>query len=89
MCIFTKKFRTFDPHLPIVQDKVLKKNGYFFWHLPLLIRDNDEDAGDGKESDCLGGFGKQGGRFNNIVDKLWLEVPQESSLFNMYQSSLL
>ena len=29
MCIFTKKFRTFDPHLPIFQDKVLKKRGYF------------------------------------------------------------
>ena len=32
--IFTKKFRTFDPHLPIVWDKVLKKNVFFFLHLP-------------------------------------------------------
>ena len=29
MCIFTKKFRTFDPHLPIVWDKVLKKTVIF------------------------------------------------------------
>ena len=34
MCIFTKKFRTFDRHLPIVQDKVLKKT-LFFLHLSL------------------------------------------------------
>ena len=25
MCIFTKKFRTFDPHPPIVSDDVLKR----------------------------------------------------------------
>ena len=30
MVIFTKKFRTLDPHLPIVWDKVLKKT-VFFW----------------------------------------------------------
>ena len=29
MVIFTKKFRTLDPHLPIVWDKVLKKNVFF------------------------------------------------------------
>ena len=29
MVIFTKKFRTLDPHLPIVWDKVLKKNFFF------------------------------------------------------------
>ena len=29
MCIFTKKFRIFDPHLPIVKDKVLKKTDFF------------------------------------------------------------
>ena len=29
-CVFfTKKFRTFDPHLPIVWDKVLKKTVFF------------------------------------------------------------
>ena len=33
MVIFTKKFGTLDPHLPIVWDKVPKKT--FFWHLPL------------------------------------------------------
>ena len=32
MVIFTKKFGTLDPHLPIVWDKVPKKT--FFWHLP-------------------------------------------------------
>ena len=34
MCIVTKKFRTFDPHLPIVQDKVLKKTVIFFDTFP-------------------------------------------------------
>ena len=29
MVIFTKKFGTLDPHLPIVWDKVPKKNGFF------------------------------------------------------------
>ena len=29
MVIFTKKFRTLDPHLPIVWDKVLKINRFF------------------------------------------------------------
>ena len=29
MVIFTKKFRTLDPHLPIVWDKVPKKNVFF------------------------------------------------------------
>ena len=29
MGFFTKKFRTFDPHLPIVWDKVLKNNVFF------------------------------------------------------------
>ena len=34
MVIFTKKFGTLDPHLPIVWDKVPKKT-VLFWHLPL------------------------------------------------------
>ena len=36
MVIFTKKFRTFDPHLPIVWDKVLKKKFFFFDTFPNL-----------------------------------------------------
>ena len=35
MVIFTKKFRTLDPHLPIVWDKVLKKTLFSF--TPSLI----------------------------------------------------
>ena len=30
MVIFTKKFGTLDPHLPIVWDKVQKKNCFFY-----------------------------------------------------------
>ena len=29
MVVFTKEFETLDPHLPIVWDKVLKKNVFF------------------------------------------------------------
>ena len=36
MVIFTKKFGTLDPHLPIVWDKVPKKT--FFLHLPLWTK---------------------------------------------------
>ena len=36
MVIFTKKFETLDPHLPIVWDKVPKKNG-FLDTFPYLI----------------------------------------------------
>ena len=32
--VFTKKFRTLDPHLPIVWDKVLKKTVFFFDTFP-------------------------------------------------------
>ena len=34
---FTKKFRTFDPHLPIVWDKVLKKTVIIFDTFPNQI----------------------------------------------------
>ena len=37
MVIFTKKFGTLDPHLPIVWDKVQKKQTIYFWDLPLEI----------------------------------------------------
>ena len=36
MCIFTKKFRTLDPHPPIVQDFFLKKI-VFFWMPSLTL----------------------------------------------------
>ena len=36
MCIFTKKFRTFDLHLPIVKDKVLNKAD-FFYTFPYIV----------------------------------------------------
>ena len=35
MIVFTRKCGTLDPPLPIVWDKVPKKNG-FFGHLPLM-----------------------------------------------------
>ena len=37
MCVFTKNFQTFDPHLPIVYDKVLKITVCFFGQLPKMI----------------------------------------------------
>ena len=51
MVIFTKKFRTLDPHLPIVWDKVLKKNGFFFDTFPYDYDDygDDNDYDDSKD----------------------------------------
>ena len=41
-CVFfTKKFRTFDPHLPIVWDKVLKKTVFFL--TPSLISERKKN----------------------------------------------
>ena len=38
ICVFIKKFRTFDSHRRVVLDKVLKIPVYFFWCLIMLIR---------------------------------------------------
>ena len=53
MGFFTKKFRTFDPHLPIVWDKVLKKTVFFLTpslitnkliHLVIEVREENKEG---------------------------------------------
>ena len=48
MVIFTKKFRTLDPHLPIVWDKVLK-NGCFYSFPKYLVLLEGIEHGNSKE----------------------------------------
>ena len=53
MVIFTKKFRTLDPHLPIVWDKVLKKTVFFFYTFPKLNKQSWDSRSAQRDRDVV------------------------------------